>query len=98
VSSHQLPQAWTLITFGQREPNVIPPWGPFEECPAGPWLGVECLQEERKDSRSRQLGKGKSSLFSPFSNLEQERKTHGRGSERTQMKRNAGLNPWIQDS
>lgn len=91
MSFHQLPQVWTLTTLGQMEPKVIPPWSPFEECPAGPGLGAKRLQDERKDSRSRQLGKGKSSVFSPFSNLKQERNTQGGGSERTRMRRTTSV-------
>lgn len=53
---------------------MIPQWGPFEECPAGPWLGIKRLQAERKDSRPRQSGKGKPLLFSPFNKQKQERK------------------------
>lgn len=55
------------------EPNMISRWGPFEECPAGSWLGIK--QAERKDSRPRQSGKGRPLLFSPFNKQKQERKT-----------------------
>ena len=35
----------------QTGPNVTPRGGPSEGCPAGCWLGEECLREETKNSR-----------------------------------------------
>lgn len=44
------PSGMDLTPLGQMQPNVILKWGFLKESPAGPWLGGDLLQEERRIS------------------------------------------------